>query len=90
MDNIQDILAGMGNTPDEIAAFLGGQGIRGRLGHFRQCPVACYLQRVGLDYGVMSKLAWPLSNHKPGIALPFAVENFIYRFDKGQYPELVI
>ena len=83
-----EALAGLGETPDEIAAMLLGAGYRGRTNDAYQCPCgSCLKDHLGISVAVgsMRLTVAPKDSH----SLAPQVANFIDLYDAGKYPELV-
>jgi hypothetical protein len=93
-DSLKHLLDGMGNTPDEIAAFLEGQGCVGDRGHTYRCPVATYVRRVTGRLAVIHTAVVRVGDSETGRTVewtktPNPVRDFVARFDGGQYPNLL-
>jgi len=86
VEKLERLCADLGDSPDAIAAFLEGQGIKGfRMSAF-QCPVAIYLSRAtGVRIGVASYIG---ENERNDIVPPGPVSKFVQAFDVGYYPQL--
>jgi hypothetical protein len=82
-----DLLNGMGQTADEVAAFLKEKGITGRVALALHCPVAAYLSSQGGDIGGAVYTQYASQNVL--VKVPEPVFAFIRAFDAGKYPELV-
>jgi hypothetical protein len=82
-------LRDLGATGDAIASALKEQGIAGRRGNPRECPVAHYL-RLNLGLQGVLVFAGLLKNADAPVVLPAAVRDFVERFDAGAYAELAI
>jgi hypothetical protein len=79
-------LAGLGNTPDEIADKLWTEGITGLRRSASYCPVAQYLRREYPSVSVSSTNIGVLSDgHGVVIGAPDPIVDFIYNFDTGSY-----
>jgi hypothetical protein len=89
-----ELLAGLGDTPDEIAAMLLGAGYKGVQKNSAQCPCgSCLADHFGEELHV--KLAPP----GPAAVVDARFENrcvvaehvtqFVLAFDAGKYPQLV-
>lgn len=89
------LLAALGDTPEQIAATLHTGGHHGRPQSEDCCPVARYL-RAALDVdhlnviGNIVVLAYEQDPPRIGdyVDVPDAVEEFIERFDNGDFPQL--
>lgn len=94
---ITDALDALGQTPDDIRGTLRTGGITGKLSGIGQladaCPIYNYLIRQFPDVKyVGNQHAYLYGPFKIGIRripLTPAVRDFIWRFDLGNYPELV-
>lgn len=93
--NVEELIAELPGTPDEIAAHLRELGIKGVKDDSRSCPIASYLIfLLGArpdDFMVCGPCAhWyeDLRYHDP--VLPLHIRSFITRFDLGYYPDLEV
>lgn len=92
-DSILELLNGLGQSSDEVAAYLLGQGYKGTHGA-GFCPVAVCLVQSGLCKA--ATVSGPVVNYVDSqgrphrIATPQAVGTFVMRFDNGQFPALCI
>lgn len=86
-------------SPSGIADFLYEQGIRGRMEHARTCPVAEWVKK---EMGVPTHLDIVTAYPAAGVYVqslefdimvyaetPYNVAEFMCRFDRGGYPELI-
>lgn len=88
MTTIAELLAGLGDTPDAVAAALRAAGCKGRRRcEGGECPVEAWFAAAGLDVCVSPTLAWVVG--AAGAELPAPVAGFVARFDAGRYPDLV-
>ena len=105
--NIQEklelTLNNIGDTPDEIAAFLEGQGVKGYRGAAYVCVLANYLRSVfdlstsvGREEVVLrEQLEGRSASGHPNfrivarLRLPNHVKKFTTGFDSGNFPTLV-
>jgi hypothetical protein len=95
MDEIIRLLAAMGGTPDEVAATLRAEGVRGlRDSPSVRNPVVRYLNRqldiggrleVGTGGTVLRLFRGGRVQETP---LPDAVRDFLAGFHGGRYPDL--
>lgn len=88
-DQIKDLLEGMGQTHEEVADFLRGQGIKGKRGNAQKCPVAIYLSGVS---GESIKVTYVNAiDYKTCrvYRLGEAVSEFVRIFDLRWYPDLI-
>lgn len=90
-------------SPSGIADFLYEQGIRGRMEHARTCPVAEWVKKeMGVPTHLDIVTAYPaagvyVQNMDYGVydilseyaETPYNVAEFMCRFDRGGYPELI-
>lgn len=96
MDEIRSLLAGLGTTPDEVAATLRTNGIQGVRNAVRFLnPLVRYLafrlrsDVLGLDLMKRDTLRLTHGNgRKEETALPEPVRLFLDAFNRGAYPEL--
>jgi hypothetical protein len=81
------LLAGLGDTPDEIAAMLLGAGYKGVQKDVFDCPCGtCLRDHFDVDVWVYEDTVKDFFNeagHRPHVAA------FVRAFDAGRYPELV-
>jgi hypothetical protein len=82
------LLAGLGDTPEEIRAMLVGAGYKGRRYNYYECPCgACLREHLGSPINVSRESCHDLDgNYRPHTK---AVKQFTYNFDEGLYPELI-
>jgi len=93
-DHVMDLLAGLGDTPDAIAARLAAAGITGTLSDASCCPIAAWLRRVepGLDLAaVLGDVIYLRTGTgvETTVTTPDAVNEFTALFDTGRYPSLI-
>ena len=87
---ISRLLDDLGTTPEEIAAFLEGQGLTGVRRIPERCPVAVYLTRAtGLRVSAGSRRIHVIGGEPIEISTPPPVTNFIWAFDGGQFRSLL-
>jgi len=86
-----NLLAGLGETPEEIAATLLGSGYKGLQGDGKGCPCGSCLRdhlevvvHVARTYVVVHG-----DNETSTSPLPHHVQDFITLFDSGHFPELI-
>lgn len=82
-----ELLNSMGNTADEVAAFLKEKGIKGNRAAAGSCPVAVYMRSQGGD--ATAAVFGRYGNQEYSVHVPDPVYAFIVAFDSGVYPELV-
>lgn len=88
-EEIRAALAELGDDADGIAAKLADLGIKGRCTHGRACPLYVYLnRRVPLVTWVTEDSVW-WSTDSHSVDLTPDQREFVSRFDRGQYPDLV-
>ncbi len=96
MLNIIPHLLALGNTPDEVAASLDAEGIKGLRFRAQDCPIANYLRHiypeattclVGSDRATVKVDVY--EDNSESVQLPEAVIHFIADFDLGKYPNLM-
>ncbi len=94
------LLAGLGNSPDEVAESLLSNGVHGIPRDNHSCAVARYVSAVvGSEPSIRSvtvgpcsmmiSLVRPADNHPAGrvqVQLPKPVRDFVAAFDARQYP----
>lgn len=89
----EELLAKMGNTPEEVAAFLREKGIKGVPDDKTEDPVCRYLKEqlntadVQIEHGdcyVDSNGTW-----EPSCPLPQAVDEFLIAFDQSRFTDLI-
>lgn len=97
---INQALQSVGNTPDEIATFLEGQGVQGQLRNGNLCPMAVYLAKLFDAYEVevgmtLTKVTLAVEHPDDGtdymeiqVSHPHPVTLFVDAFDAGNYPNL--
>jgi hypothetical protein len=93
------LLAGLGDSPEAVAATLRNGGVRGQRRRSNDCPVARYLNAVmGADERVGTLqvgLVWVLIRRgrwwSPALTIPTPrpVRQFILAFDGGRFSALV-
>ena len=99
-EKLEHTLRNLGDTPDEIAAFLEGQGIKGQRHHASGCVLAVYLHKVfdmSVSVGYSAMLHTTIKKldinfgYKPEAIcpLPSSTRLFVLKFDDGKYPNLV-
>lgn len=82
-------LAALGGTPDAVAATLRAAGVTGEPSCPRRCVVAEWLRvRLGL-YGRPSVGRHVASVGVVTVRHPAALLEFLRRFDRGDYPDLL-
>jgi hypothetical protein len=82
-----ELLAGLGSTPDEIAAMLLGAGYKGKRYRPGACPCgSCLYDHLGQTVLV----GWfEVGTGKSSTRLAQHVSALIRAFDAGKYPQLV-
>lgn len=85
---VEQLLAELGDTADAVADRLRALEIKGVRGSDCNCPVAEYLKRAGLtDVSVGD---WIFTGQDADeLDTPQVIRDFIERFDKGVYLDLV-
>jgi hypothetical protein len=91
--SLEQALAALPGTADDIAAHLAAKGIRGAREDSCNCPMVVYLTSLDFDR-VNVTLSRILARAQPGGALvdvrtPWWIAEFVHRFDEGEWPELV-
>lgn len=93
MLSLAEALAALPDTADGIAAHLTALGIRGVRFDGCNCPVTNYLTGLGFD-GIdvdetrVRRRTEPRRSER--VAASDAMSNFVRRFDRGEWPELVL
>jgi hypothetical protein len=100
LDELSRILAGLGQTPDQVAEVLRASGCRGFRTGSLPSPIIRYAYRhfdegtLVLAYSPRSTM-WPerlcvhlLDGRLGEVPLPEPVAEFLARFDEGAYPDL--
>ena len=83
------LLAGLGDTPEEMRAMLAGAGFVGVIEDPYLCPCGtCLKEHLGYDVGVGTYVNVPPDSKWTDT--PEHVRHFIAAFDSGEYPELVL
>lgn len=94
MLTLEQALAELPDTADGIAAYFAEQGITGQRNHNYCCPVANYVKRTTAveDPAVEPGLVEGFGGEGEELVCetPAAVKEFVERFDKGAWPELVV
>lgn len=94
---LSDAIAELPDTADGIAAYFIEREVRGYCGDGENCPVANYLNGTGrfreADVNGISINAYLTDPAYSGtafdeVATPGHVDEFIKRFDRGDWPEL--
>lgn len=90
--NIQQALAALGSTAEQVAQTLKAKGIKGVRAKIGSCPVASYLQRECYDDGITVGLSCAGNDNLVSVSqqeeIPDHVRKFVRDFDDGLYPEL--
>ncbi|SRR5216684_1830953 len=99
---LRRVVLDLGSTPDDIASFLEGQGIKGIRHYEEVCPVANYLHAVFGTTASVDLWTIAVSNSKFAatagkfrfigaaiIKTPKVVQRFIQLFDNGAYKKLI-
>jgi hypothetical protein len=86
---LENALAALGTTANEIAARLTAEGCTGFRGPY-DCPVAEYLRRTfGQTLSVCFDETFSLSGNAITLMqTPAPIRRFIAAFDRGRYPQL--
>lgn len=87
------LLSQLGDTPEEIAVMLKGSGYKGDKNEPITCPCGnClrdHLQVKGIIKVYNENICYVDNYNEVNEGITNTVSNFIYNFDKGDYPELV-
>lgn len=95
---LSGVLAGLGNTPDEVAATLRAAGVTGARRFGRRCPIAVYMgikakERVPSAAQVIVwisseettvRIHTPSGEEAASVTTPVAVAAFVDAFDDGR------
>jgi hypothetical protein len=82
-----EALAALGDTPDAVAETLRAGGWRGQRASCESCPLARYLagsfggEWMSASTETLAPFGW--------VRHPQPVAEFVVRFDRGHYPDLV-
>ena len=87
-DKALDLLRALGDTPDEIAAFLEGQGFKGVQYQPHNCPVSNYMKEAGFT-GVVTTWGGNFFSHEETCVQYRPAGRFAQAFDQGKYPQLI-
>lgn len=94
--NAQDLLNHLeilGNTAEQVAESLRTDGIKGACRSRKGCPLANYLKSLGHEnpsvMGNPDSAFAGLGLEPYHCTLPPACFDFLYRFDRGEFPELI-
>lgn len=87
-----EAVASLGTTPEEVTAVLRAKGIKGNSCVASSCPVAKYLESCGFASVTVCKEACRYTSRSENepverLLLPEGVQQWIRKFDDGQYPE---
>jgi hypothetical protein len=92
--NIEQALIALGADAEQIAATLKEKGYQGYRHRAHACPIYHYLTDLKFDVSVNSTVIRCYSDSDDNdlirgwIIPPLAVRRFIFRFDRGEFPEL--
>jgi hypothetical protein len=93
LDQVEELLNGLGDIPEQIANKLFRLGITGVKEDSASCPIANYFNSLGynccagitmLCFYEEANGEWPVRQ----MPLPSVVSNFVQLFDSGSFPEL--
>lgn len=87
--SLSQALAALPEDPVAIAARLGAQGCRGIRENNECCPIANYLTGLGFVGAWVDPEQIAVDDEDYPVDTPPAVGEFVNRFDKGDWPELV-
>lgn len=90
LDKIEKIMLDLGGTKEAIAETLKSLNIKGVKKNSRKCPVFNYLMRNISQKEYKEYLYYFKTEHNGKHISDFnpALNEFIYSFDSGEYPEL--
>jgi len=93
---LRDFLESLGNSPDEVASNLASKGIKGSRSVSVSCPVTNvvkkYFETDNVSTGLSLCSVNVLTDYEgpsAQVELPYSVQVFVFRFDNGEFPELV-
>lgn len=85
-----EVIARLGElTPDEIARLFADEDVVGLVCTSDECPVARYIWKVTGEYIQVGPSVWQELEFAARQDLPRNVDEFVKRFDSGQYPYLI-
>ncbi len=91
-----EAIKSLGETPEEVTLALQAQGIKGYRQMASSCPVARYLNACGFPHVTVSTSAKRYrdgskeSESEESVYLCAGVQEWIRRFDDGEYPEFYL
>lgn len=87
--NPTEALRALGSTPQQVAASLRREGVKGSPLLPGACPLANYLRSEGFKYPrVGDRIHVGFGAREKEYALPPACRDFTWHFDSGHYPAL--
>lgn len=76
-------------TPKELADFFNSEGIKGAKAAHADCPVATWMTKTtGMQTSVADSIIILDQRSNFSISTPQVMNDFIVRFDRGEFPEL--
>lgn len=93
MLSLAEALAALPETADGIAAHLTAKGVRGVPGDGCDCPISNYLTAYGFRRVWVTPAwmrAYPEPDVRQTVETPTRIADFVIRFDRGEFPELVL
>lgn len=93
-----EAIKSLGQTPEEVTLALREKGIKGYRQMASSCPIARYLNACGFPRVTVASSAKRYQNEfvekehdaEESVSLPKGVQDWITRFDDGQYPEFYL
>lgn len=96
VEKLKQVAAAVDNDPDEIARFLGREGITGLIGAGRACPIANYIYKntpnpESFTFQVSGHTVVVYEGNWPKYVFPLdrTTSYFIMLFDNRNYPSLI-
>lgn len=91
-NKLEEALAELGNTEEEVVAKLGKLGCTGNLQDWYSCPIANYLKTYGFDDPAVEpeQITADWKSAVSQTVIPTShIKFFIIHFDEAKYPELI-
>ena len=92
---LEEALMALGRDADQVAATLQAKGIKGKTAYAERCPIAIYLKQNNPNYAYVSVgtdvvTACEIGRRCESMYLPVHIQEFIRKFDKEHYPEMIL
>jgi len=88
------LVADLPDRAEDLAAWLAVQGCQGHPGNTYACPMAVLFRRTFGDLTVVVTADSAMVRVEPHrwarVPLPLAASRFVFAFDRGLFPELVV